>query len=112
MTELPTFTREATFRDLLDPAMKIAQERDHEAAKAFVEAYRSYLIKEWGRTPEDADNVIQVNLGYYAGYYDNATRIAVQEVFGATHPVFGRAIPTYEEDFDAGFQIAAGIKPT
>lgn len=101
--KLPTFERDSTFRDLLEPAMKIAQARDHEAAKAFMAAYRTYLIDEWDRTPEDADEVIRVNVGYYAGYYGDETQRAVLEVFGAAHPVFGTTRPTLEEAFDAGF---------
>lgn len=110
--DIPTFTRDATFAALLDPAMQIAQARDHEAAEAFIEAYTTYLIDMWDHTPESAHETIQINLGYYAGYYDHATRVAVQEVFGAVHPVFGAVNPTPEQAFDAGQQAAMGIKWT
>lgn len=39
---------------------------------------------------EEAEAQERANLGYFAGYYDRATRERVFELFGAEHPVFGR----------------------
>lgn len=109
---IPEFTREATFEDLLRPAMDIAQRGDHEEAAEYVNLYVDYLILDWDRTPDEAQEIVLNNVGYFAGYFGQETRRAVREVFGASHPIIGdREDMTAEELFDAGFQYAQGIKP-
>lgn len=108
MINVPEFTDEATYADLFNPAMEIAVARDFEAAKEYRERYRHYLRERWERgsqeipTDEEIDKTIDVNLGYYAGYYDFETRMAVKEVFGASHPIFGDTDPTPEEASGGG----------
>lgn len=88
MTQIPEFTMEATFRDLLEPAMEIAKARDIQLAKEYKERYLVFLARD-GRTYEEAVRIFNSNVGYYAGYYDNEMQRAVQEVFGSAHPIFG-----------------------
>lgn len=88
MIQIPEFTMEATFRDLLEPAMEIAKAKDMELAREYKERYLVFLARN-GRTYEEAVGVFHSNLGYYAGYYDDDMQRAVQEVFGSAHPIFG-----------------------
>lgn len=89
VTQIPDFTMEATFRELLEPAMEIAKARDMELAREYRERYLAHLMRDAKRTYEEALKIFHSNLGYYAGYYDTATQKAVQEVFGSVHPIFG-----------------------
>jgi hypothetical protein len=63
-----------------------------------------------GKSREDAENVERSNLGYFAGYYNAETMERVNRLFKTTHPIFGGTIPTPEEAFEAGRQLAAGTK--
>lgn len=86
---IPEFTRDATIRDLLDPAMDIARRGDRREAAEFFRRYTAFLIDEFGKTEEEAQRDVLTNLGYYAGYYERETQRAVLEMFGAAHPIFG-----------------------
>jgi hypothetical protein len=48
----------------------------------------------------------RINIGYYAGYYDAATRERVERLFSCAHPVFGaiaqRGAPTEAEALLSG----------
>ena len=52
-------------------------------------------------------------LGYYAGYFDAATRARVERLFQCEHPFFGkiaeRGQPTPEDAYDMGFLRAVKI---
>ena len=75
--------------ELLDPAMKIT---DSEDAKQFLESYTLWV---WQKSPsinmEEAERIAKENLAYYAGYIDIKTRKRVEELFGAVHPILGKA---------------------
>jgi hypothetical protein len=45
--------------------------------------------REFGKSAAEATNIIHANLGYMAGYYDDATAKKIAELFGANHPIFG-----------------------
>lgn len=109
---IPEFHDEATFGDLLSPAMEIAKAGDREAAREYVDAYAEYLSRrnpEW--SAQQVEDCIHSNLGYFAGYYDTDTRRAVQDVFNALHPFFGSTDPTPEEAFEAGREWARSSTP-
>jgi len=103
-----TFGPNATFKDILEPAIKIALERDHDMARAWFREYVRLLSTRMSRA--EAEETALSNLGYFAGYYDQEVIDAVHEVFGAVHPLlghqdrFGRTPPppTMEEAFAAG----------
>lgn len=48
------------------------------------------------------------NIGYLSGYYGTDDMRRIQEWFGAAHPIFGSAVPTPKEAFEAGRQLASG----
>lgn len=73
------------------------------------EALCAEVAAKNGGTPESHREMQMHNVGYFAGYYDNETRVRVQEWLGAAHPVFGSATPTPEEAFRQGH--VAGATP-
>lgn len=108
MSEI-TFPKDATFKDLLGPAMEIT---DQDEADRYFDALVRYNVEVWGKSPEESASIQRSNLGYYAGYYDSETRAPVERLFHCAHPVFGavaeRGVPTAEEAFEAGRRLAAG----
>ena len=99
-----------TYGEALYPAMEIT---DPEDAKQYKEAYIAYIQKflDAGERDDDmtAEEIVNINLGYFAGYYDTETRIRVEKLFNTKHPIFGKAeegIPTPEEAFNAGVEKA------
>lgn len=110
---IPQFTSEASFNDLLEPAMDIADRGDREEAVRYVDGYVEHLVTTFDRSQEEAHDIVESNVGYYAGYFGEKTRRAVKEIFGYSHPVLGdRYKLTQEELFDAGFLYMQGITPS
>lgn len=97
------------------PAMTIA---DQAEAAAYFERCVEHQLRVWGSTPigartrAEAEQIERANLGYWAGYYDNATRERVERLFHCAHPVFGAIAengpPTPAEALAAG--IERGLK--
>lgn len=91
------------------PAMKI---EDQAAATAYFErcVEHQMRMRAFGTTRAEAEQAEKANLGYWAGYYDNATRERVERLFDCAHPYFGRIAengpPTPAEVFSAGFDRA------
>jgi hypothetical protein len=108
--DLPTeFPNDATWHDLLDPAMKITEKED---ADAYFETLIQHALKlDENLTRETAVRNMKSSLGYFAGYYSSDVRARVEEFFDCAHPVFGRieekGEPTLEEAFKAGVEMAA-----
>ena len=44
-----------------------------------------------GKTREEAVDIERSNLGYWAGYYDQETRLRVERLFNCVHPLLGPA---------------------
>lgn len=107
MIEIPAFTKDATYGEIMAPAIKIAEDGDTELGRKYVEAYVQYLMQDWGHTEKDAYRVVLNNIGYWAGYYGHETMKLVHEFYGAEHPVFGASQPTTKEAFDAGVKYMA-----
>lgn len=63
---------------------------------------------EFMRLYRAANPHADVNIGYLSGYYGQSEMMRIQEWFGVAHPIFGRAIPTPEEAFNAGKKLAKG----
>lgn len=99
-----------TYGESLGPAMKIT---DAEDAKQYFAAYLEWIKNHFSEatgnhTPEE---VCKINLGYWAGYYDNETRQRVEKLFNCYHPVFGsiaaNGSPSAEKAVSMGQQMAA-----
>lgn len=102
-----------TYRDTLGPAVHLAMEGNREKCQEWFNLLVEHLMKNGDReySLEEAENITKSNIGYYAGYYSEAERRAVAEMYGAMHPVFGNNFsPTPTEAFSAGTQLAEGSK--
>ena len=107
----PENKEELTYGDLLKPAMEITDPQD---AQQYLTEYVKWVQKALDKEPRDddmtAEQIAGVNLGYYAGYYDNETRVRVEELFMCSHPVFGsiknNGSPTPEQAFKMGEDLA------
>jgi hypothetical protein len=86
----------ATIGDLSKAIVGIVRDGTREDAQRFMAIYRAEM-------PHAATNV-----GYLAGYQDPETARKIWDWFECAHPVFGTYIPTADEAFRAGQQIAGG----
>ena len=100
-----------TYGECLGPAMQITDRVD---AREYLAAYVAYIQRALDEKPRSDDKtaaqIAGVNLGYYAGYYDNETRARVERLFMCAHPIFGsttHGVPTLDEALVAGKAMAA-----
>lgn len=99
-----------TYGDCLKPAMEITDETD---AIQYKKDYIAYIQKSLDKKPDPnsktAKETVNINLGYFAGYYDDKTRERIERLFNCSHPVFGsiksNGRPTAQESFDAGVNV-------
>ena len=96
-----------TYGECLGPAMEITDPAD---ANQYFDAYVKHIQKYLDKEPRDdnmtAADIAKTNLGYYAGYYDNDTRVRVEKLFTCSHPYFGsieqNGVPSAAEAFEMG----------
>lgn len=92
-----------TIGDAYGPAMEM---HTQEEATAYFEALVDRTERAFGKTREEAEALEKSNLGYYAGYYDSATRARVERLFLCAHPIFGsiaeNGAPTPMQALQAG----------
>lgn len=93
---------EMTSGETLGPAMTITDpEEANEYLRTMIE--RGMRLEGLGR--EEAEKNAKSNLGYFAGYCDTETRIRVNRLFAAAHPIFGNNFPTAKEAFEKGVEL-------
>ena len=95
------------YGECLKPAMEIQTEADAMQYKRDYIAYTQKFLDKERRTDEKtAEDIVNINLGYFAGYYDNETRERVERLFCTKHPIFGsiesNGSPTAKEAFTSG----------
>ena len=100
----PNNKESLTYGQCLDPIFKITEKADAMQYKnAYVEFTEKH-IKE--NEPLSALQIVNANIGYYAGYGSNDDRKRIEELFECSHPVFGsvkqNGIPTGKEAFECG----------
>ena len=98
------FPDEMTIGEKYRPAMAII---DPVKAKEYFESCVEHTMRK-GKSREEAESIERQNIGYFAGYYDQDTRIRVERLFSCKHPIFGRAIeynPTWRESLLLGHLI-------
>lgn len=105
--ENETTSERKTVGELYGPAMEIT---DPDAAKIYFDTLVGYVMEHHkpAISMEEAASIVKQNLGYYAGYYSNETRLRVEELFQCSHPVFGKAEErevTPEGAFAAGMYV-------
>lgn len=104
MKEFPN--EKMTMGQAYGPAMKITDEQE---AREYFEVLVQYSMRRFGQSREEAEKNERESLGFWAGYYDDATRERVERLFSCAHPVFGpiaKGKPTPEEAFRAGQEWA------
>lgn len=105
-----------TYGDCLKPAMEITDKEDSIQYKT---DYIAFTQKELDTNPSQdgntAEDIVNSNLGYFAGYYDSETRKRVERLFMCSHPVFGsiekNGSPSSEDAFVHGISALSFPKP-
>jgi hypothetical protein len=100
-----------TYGECLFPAMEITDSKD---AQQYLKKYVAFIQKCLNKEPRNdkmtAEQIAKINLGYFAGYYDDKVRRKVEKLFCCSHPIFGsieqEGQPTIEEAFNAGKKLA------
>ncbi len=102
---------EVTLGDKYGPAMEITdQAKADEYFEKLVDHTEELRVRD-GRpvNRESAAAIERINLGYYAGYYDNETRERVERLFKCSHTIFGsiakKGPPTAIEAFESGLKM-------
>src|SRR3989304_6422117 len=98
---------EYTYGATLEPAMRIT---DTQEAQEYLEELIVQNMKRWGQTRERATEVTKINLGYFAGYYNNEIMARVNKLYSTVHPIFGATAPTSKEAFEMGKKIGEAMK--
>jgi hypothetical protein len=94
------FPRKTTYGEKYRPAMEITDQAEADAY--FEKCVRHSML--CGNSREEAERNEKSNIGYYTGYYDEATMVRVQALFKCSHPIFGRAEPGKTVNPAAAFQ--------
>ena len=97
-----------SFDESTSPAMNIIDAEDAAQYKAAYISYTEKGIAAGGLNMSGitAEEIVNSNLGYFAGYYSNKVRERVETLFNCKHPVFGsikeNGAPTIAEAFRMG----------
>jgi hypothetical protein len=94
-----------TYGECLEPAMEIKDQKDADQYKAdYIKYTEGFLINGVSEHGETAEQIVNANLGYFAGYYSDETRKRVEKLFCCSHPIFGsisqNGRPSSEEAFE------------
>ncbi len=92
-----------TYGDKYGPAMDII---DQAEADHYFNECVEHTMRVLPTDRADAERIELSNLGYWAGYYDSATRKRVERLFRCAHPIFGaiteKGAPSPEEGLEMG----------
>lgn len=102
------FPERMTVGDKYGPAMVITEQTEaNEYFEACVE-HTMRVCSEVMRADDpraEAERIERINLGYYAGYYGTETRVRVEILFGAKHPIFGSSIDNEPVSAEKAFEL-------
>ena len=94
-----------------ETAMQITSQAE---ADEFFEHLVDSMVEISGKTKKEQIKIQRNNLGYFAGYYDDATRIRVEKLFKCSHPIFGsiekNGAPTPEQALKMGMKLGKQIR--
>lgn len=97
-----------TYGECLKPAMEITDQADADQyLKAYIAFTQKFIDSGEVKEGKTAEQIVKSNLGYFAGYYSDETRVRVEKLFNCSHPVFGaiaQGKPTPEQAFNKGIQ--------
>lgn len=96
----------ATIGNLYGPAMDVTSQEEADRRFGLLVAH----TMRFGKTQQEAEEIVRSNLGYYAGYHSNEVRERVERLYRCAHPVFGpiaeRGPPSPEEVVRMGEEMA------
>lgn len=103
----PENKEQLTYGECLDPIFKITGKQDAIQYKdAYLKYTEKFLINGHSETRLTALEIVNTNIGYYAGYGSNEDRKRIEELFECSHPIFGsvkqNGVPTGKEAFRCG----------
>jgi hypothetical protein len=105
------FPEKITIAQKYNPAMLVTTQ---EEADAYFELCVEHAMRLGKKSRAAAEELERKNLGYYAGYFDNATRARVERLFRCEHPFFGAIAkygpPTPEQALAMGMKMGAEMK--
>ena len=87
MARQDAFPEHISIGDKYTPAMTIV---DQAEADDYFERCVEHHVRAFGVPRAEAEIIERSNLGYWAGYYDHATRERVERLFNCAHWIFGR----------------------
>ena len=103
------FKNGATIGECYGPACRNETMTQAEADEYFDALVEHCMRQEKNMKRPQAEAIQRANLGYYAGYFDNATRERVERLFKCAHPIFGsistRGAPTPEQALETGLRL-------
>ena len=77
-----------TYGECLEPAMEITESED---AQQYLTEYTKHIQKYLDIEPNEenltAEEIAKVNIGYFAGYYNDKTRARAEKLFSCSHPI-------------------------
>lgn len=100
-----------TIRDKYGPAMEMKTKAEADAYFAKLVEHNCRCQDIEGKEPDEVEavRVEKINLGYYAGYYDQETRARVEELFDCAHPYFGKLAMNGPPSPETAYNIGAAI---
>ena len=75
-----------TIGEIYGPAMEIYEQ---DKANEYFESIVLEHMENWGKTRKEAEDIVRINLGYYAGYYNIETMERINRLFRTAHPILG-----------------------
>ena len=96
-----------TYGEALDPIFKITDKQDAIQYKnAYLKYMEQFLVNGVNKSGQTALEIVNTNIGYYAGYGSNDDRKRIEDLFDCSHPIFGsikgNGIPTGKEALECG----------
>ena len=100
-----------TYREQFESALAC---ETTEEAELWMEKEVAHYVENHGETVTKAMSIIKCNIGYMAGYCDDATAKKIHRLFNAVHPIFGTATyhedVSFEEPFGIGRKLGEAVK--
>ena len=99
--------KKITIGEKYSPAMEI---KTKDEAMAYFEKCVRHTMR-FGIPREQAEAQERINIGHFAGHYDNETRKRVERLFFCEHPIFGSVEKdiTPDEAFLEGVKLATSV---
>ena len=78
-----------TMGELFDFALKLAKEEDKTESQEFFREYVKQISIKNNYSLEKSTEIAKLNLGYFAGYYNQDVCDLIYKTYNCSHPIFG-----------------------